>query len=143
MPELPDLRILAEASRPRSADAPFRVARPQPLVMRGTSAELDGLVGQQLDGVERRGKFLMFRFSRDRIVMNLMLTGRLGLAAPGAKAWPQTAFVFTFGGRAGHRPTARPPGHAARHWLPRTTSRSSCATATRRGWARSTSCRRA
>ena len=32
--------------------------------------------------------------------MNLMLTGRLGMAAPGAKAYPQTVFVMTFGTRA-------------------------------------------
>jgi formamidopyrimidine-DNA glycosylase len=100
VPELPDLRILAEAftsalgGRALSA---WQVA--QPLVLRGTSSELDGLVGQHLDSVEQRGKFLTFRFSRDRIVINAMLTGRLGLAAPGTKPFPQTAMTFTFSGR--------------------------------------------
>ena len=68
--------------------------------------------------VEQRGKFLTFRFERDRVVINAMLTGRLGFAAPGAKAWSQMAAVFGFGPR-----EAGPPKDAARWtrkaaWLP-------------------------
>ncbi len=62
----------------------------QSLVMRGTAAELAALEGQTLVSVRRRGKFLVVQLERDRIVMNLMLTGRLGMAAPGAKAISQT-----------------------------------------------------
>ena len=118
VPELPDLRILAEAftsalgGRALSA---WRVT--QPLVLRGTSAELDGLVGQHLDSVDQRGKFLTFRFSRDRIVINAMLTGRLGLAAPGTKPFPQTAMTFTFGGRPG-RPSDVAAWTKDAAWLP-------------------------
>ena len=56
---------------------------PQSLVLRGTPAELAAYNGQVLNGVARRGKFLVFSFARDRIIVNAMLTGRLGFAVPG------------------------------------------------------------
>ena len=102
MPELPDLDILADAAHAALAGRPVTSTSViQPLVMRATAAELQALGGQVLLGVRRRGKFLVFQFDRDRIVMNLMLTGRLGMAAPGAKALPQTVFVMTLDSRAG------------------------------------------
>lgn len=101
MPELPDLDILADAGHAALVGRPLLTSDVvQPLVMRGTAAELAALQGQVLRSVRRRGKFLVFQFDRDRVVMNLMLTGRLGFVAPGTKAFPQTAFVMTFGQRA-------------------------------------------
>jgi formamidopyrimidine-DNA glycosylase len=100
MPELPDLEILADAFHAGLVGRPLEaVSTPQSLVVRGTPTELDALRGQHLTSVRRRGKFLSFAFERDRIVVNAMLTGRLGFARPGAKAWPQTAAVFGFGPR--------------------------------------------
>ena len=124
MPELPDLAILADALdtglRRRRLTA---AATPQSLVLRGTPAELAAFGGQRLIEIERRGKFLILRFERDKMVLNLMLTGRLGLGVPGSRALPQTAAVLTFspaeaGRPAGRRrPTPDWPGvHAA--WLP-------------------------
>ena len=49
--------------------------------------------------------------------MNLMLTGRLGMAAPGAKALPQTVFAMTFDGRPGGPSDAAPWTRGAA-WLP-------------------------
>jgi formamidopyrimidine-DNA glycosylase len=118
VPELPDLRILADAFTSALAGrtlTAWHVA--QPLVLRGTSAELDGLVGQRLDAVEQRGKFLTFRFSRDRVVINAMLTGRLGLSAPGTKPFPQTAMTFTFGNRS-DRPSEAAAWTIDAAWLP-------------------------
>jgi formamidopyrimidine-DNA glycosylase len=118
MPELPDLRILAEAFTSALGGRPLGAWQvTQPLVLRGTSSELDALVGQRLAEVEQRGKFLTFRFDRDRVVINAMLTGRLGLATPGSKALPQTAATFTFGARTGRpaRPAAWTRDAA---WLP-------------------------
>lgn len=125
MPELPDLAILADAldtaltGRPLSA-----AATPQSLVLRGTPGELAAYHGQLLHQVTRRGKFLVFRFARGQMIFNPMLTGRLGLALPGAKAWPQTAAVLSFAsapagpgsiaGRTGALPAW--PGQA--EWLP-------------------------
>ena len=101
MPELPDLAILADALDAALAARPLAsVATPQSLVLRGTTAELAALAGQELVDVRRRGKFLTFRFDRDRLVVNAMLTGRIGLAQPGARPFPQTAAVMTFGPRA-------------------------------------------
>jgi formamidopyrimidine-DNA glycosylase len=118
VPELPDLRILAEAfTSALGGRALTAWSVVQPLVLRGTSAELDALVGQHLRDVEQRGKFLTFGFERDRVVVNAMLTGRLGLAAPGSKPFPQMAMTFTFGER-----TERPTGPALwtrdAEWLP-------------------------
>ncbi len=102
MPELPDLAILADVLHAALAGRPVVATDvAQPLVMRATSAELAALEGQALRSVRRRGKFLLFDLERDRIVINPMLTGRLGMATPGAKAFPGTAFVLTLGPRDG------------------------------------------
>jgi len=101
VPELPDLAILADALDSALSGRSLQAwATPQSLVVRGTPAELDSFVGQQLIEVWRRGKFIGFQFERDRLVLNPMLTGRIGLAAPKTKPLPNTAVVLTFGGRA-------------------------------------------
>ena len=117
MPELPDLDILADATDAALSGRPLlTVAVAQPLVIRGTPTELEALRGQQLVSVAQRGKFLTFQFDRDRIVINPMLTGRLGLGVPGTKALPQTAFTMRFGARNG---IARAPAWArGAAWLP-------------------------
>ncbi len=102
MPELPDLRILADAFTATLAGRSLEsVALTQPLVLRGTTAELRGFEGLVLGRVEQRGKFLTLRFGDDRIVVNAMLSGRLGLAEPGAKSFSSTALVLSFGPRTG------------------------------------------
>ncbi len=122
MPELPDLAILADALDTALAGRTVAAAEvPQSLVLRGTSAELDALRGQSLKRLSRRGKFLVLELERDRAIINPMLTGRLGLAGAGAKAWPQVAAVMTFNAQAG-APRTRPPlprwpGRTA-GWLP-------------------------
>lgn len=100
VPELPDLAILADALDAALAGRPLeRAATPQSLVLRGTPSELTALRGQRLIELTRRGKFLVFQFERDQMIVNLMLTGRMGLSAIGLKAWPQTAAVLAFGPR--------------------------------------------
>ncbi len=76
--------------------------------MRGTPAELDGLVGQELRRISRRGKFLLADLDRDRVVFSPMLTGRFQLADPVAALPSKTAVVLGFG------PRARKPRDAAR-----------------------------
>lgn len=123
MPELPDLAILADALDTALSGRSLQAwATPQSLVVRGTPAELDGFIGQQLIEVWRRGKFIGFQFERDRLLLNAMLTGRIGLAPPKTKPLPNTAVVLTFGGAAklpAGRAHALPvwPGRAAA-WLP-------------------------
>ena len=55
--------------------------------------------GQRLVRVAHRGKFLTLQLESGRVVINAMLTGRLGLAAPGTKPFSATALVLTFGPR--------------------------------------------
>ncbi len=118
MPELPDLAIVADALHAALAGRPIASARaPGPLAVRGTPAELDGLIGQELRSLRRRGKFLIAQLDRDRVVFSPMLTGRFQLAAPTAALPTKTAVVLGFGSR------AAPPRDAARwtaraSWLP-------------------------
>jgi formamidopyrimidine-DNA glycosylase len=100
MPELPDLDVLADAFHAALAGRPvLGAAVPQPLVVRGTGVELAALPGQRLRRVEQRGKFLLLTMDRDRIVVNPMLTGRLGIAAPGTRPLASTAFTLALGPR--------------------------------------------
>lgn len=124
VPELPDLAILADALDAGLAGRPLGgTAVHQPLVVRGTPAELAALAGQHLERVSRRGKFLTFQFTRDRLVVNAMLTGRLGLLPAGSKPWPRAAAVLSFEARADSPPWEAAPlapaawlAHA--DWLP-------------------------
>jgi formamidopyrimidine-DNA glycosylase len=119
VPELPDLTVVAEAFHTALTGRSIRSATaPGPLAVRGTPAELTGLVGQRLVALRRRGKFLLLELERDGIVVNPMLTGRFQLALPGAKQPTKTAVVLGFGER-----SAGPPRDAARWtrgapWLP-------------------------
>ncbi len=119
MPELPDIAILADALDVVLAGRPLTGSKiVQTLVLRGTPAELAAFEGQTLLDITRRGKFLVLRFERDKMTFNPMLTGRLGVATAGDKAWPQWAAMFEFGAATGKaRPHAWPPAKAP--WLPR------------------------
>ncbi|HET7030443.1 MAG TPA: DNA-formamidopyrimidine glycosylase family protein [Candidatus Limnocylindrales bacterium] len=118
MPELPDLAVVADAFHAALAGRSITSASaPGPLAVRGTPAELEALVGQELRSIRRRGKLLLVELRRDRIVANPMLTGRFQLAAPGTALPSKTAVVLAFG------PRARRPRDAARWtakapWMP-------------------------
>jgi formamidopyrimidine-DNA glycosylase len=119
VPELPDLTIVAEAFDAALRGRPIESATaPGPLAVRGTPAELDGLVGQRVEAVRRRGKFLEIDLDRDRVVVNPMLTGRFQLAAPGTKQPSKTALVMGFAEASatpGFKPAAWTRGAS---WLP-------------------------
>jgi formamidopyrimidine-DNA glycosylase len=101
VPELPDLVVVSEAFHAALAGrSVIRASAPAPLSVRGTPTELAACIGQRLEAVRRRGKFVSFELERDRIVVNAMLTGRFQLAAPGTKSPPRTALVLAFGPRA-------------------------------------------
>lgn len=107
MPELPDLTIVSEAFHAALAGRPLvRATAPGPLAVRGTPAELEALVGQRLQGISRRGKFLRLQLERDAVVVNAMLTGRFQLAGPDQRVPGKTALILAFG--------SRQPGHRAR-----------------------------
>jgi len=117
VPELPDLAVVADALHAALSGRVVTDAEAAaPLAVRGTPAELDALVGQRVDRVTRRGKFVLFHLERDDVAINAMLTGRFQLAAPGERRPPKTAFVVRFGPRA-TSPTAAPWTRGAA-WLP-------------------------
>jgi formamidopyrimidine-DNA glycosylase len=100
VPELPDLTVVADALHAALAGRAVTSAdAPGPLAVRGTPAELSGLVGQRLVTIRRRGKFLLIELDRDSLACNPMLTGRFQLAAPGDKLPTKTAVVLGFGPR--------------------------------------------
>ena len=118
MPESPDLTVVAEALHAALAGRAIQDAEaPGPLAVRGTPAELADLVGQHVESVRHRGKFLLIELERDAIACNPMLTGRFQLAEAGAKRPAKTAVVFGFGPRAGRPPDGAPWTHDAA-WLP-------------------------
>jgi len=101
VPELPDLDVVADALHAALTGRPLTGVRAlAPLAVRGTPAELDGLVGQGVARVARVGKFLDLDLTRDRVVVNPMLTGRFQLAGRGEKAPSGTAVELVFGPRA-------------------------------------------
>jgi formamidopyrimidine-DNA glycosylase len=101
VPELPDLTVVAEAFHAALAGRRISSAVTHaPLAVRGTPAELAGLVGREVRSIEQRGKFLLLELDRDRVVFNPMLTGRFQLALPDAKLPTKTALVLGFGPRA-------------------------------------------
>ena len=119
MPELPDLAIVADAFQAalvgRAVTSASALA---PLAVRGTPAELEGLVGQRLMNLRRRGTLLIFEFDRDRVVVNPMLTGRFQVAAPGDKLPTKTAVVLGFGPRSAEKRRVAAWTKRA-SWLPR------------------------
>ena len=107
MPELPDLVHIVRALSPELAGkAVVAAAVKEPIVLRilipGGFGEI--LEGARFRGLERHGPFLRFSLERDQIqpsrplrldlIMHLMLTGRLRLAAKGEKRLPYTAFTL-------------------------------------------------
>jgi formamidopyrimidine-DNA glycosylase len=120
VPELPDLRILAEAFTAALADRRLlAIDVREPLVMRGTRSDMEALAGQSLGGVTQRGKFLILDLETGRVVVNAMLTGRAGLSAQGEPPLRQTAAVLSFSARRAAPDPARSAAwtHGAA-WLP-------------------------
>jgi formamidopyrimidine-DNA glycosylase len=122
VPELPDLAILADAFHAALAGRALRSLDVRhPFVLRATPPEVEALRAQELRSVQRRGKFVVFSFERDRLVANAMLTGRFRMspagAAPTKRGGTKEGLLFVFGSR------GKPPSDAAdwtqnASWLP-------------------------
>jgi len=118
VPELPDLAVVADALHAALAGRSITSARaPGPLAVRGTPAELEALVGQELRSIRRRGKFLIAALAREQVVFSPMLTGRFQLAPPSASLPSKTAVVLGFGSRA-RRPRDAAKWTARASWMP-------------------------
>ena len=118
VPELPDLTIVCDALHAALAGRRIvRASSPGPLAVRGTPTELEALVGQGLEAVTRRGKFLRLQLERDAIAINAMLTGRFQLATPDQRVTRKTALILVFGSRP-KRPARTAPWTRDAQWLP-------------------------
>ena len=118
-PSCPIWRSSRTPSTPRwPGRSIVRAEAPAPLAVRGTPAELQALVGQELRGVRRRGKFIVLDLERDRIAINAMLTGRFQLAAPGDKRAAEHRRDPRLRPAAGRGRATPRPGRAGASWLP-------------------------
>lgn len=120
VPELPDLDVVADALHAALTGRVLIAARAvNPLVVRGTPAELGALAGQRVMKIARVGKFLAMDLDRDRVVINPMLTGRFQLApTPDTKAPSGVAVVLAFGVRHTGVPSDASAWTAGAAWIP-------------------------
>jgi formamidopyrimidine-DNA glycosylase len=117
VPELPDLAILADAFDAILAGRRLTAVRvADALVLRATPQQAAELVGELVERVERRGKHLVFRLEGHDVWAAPMLSGRFGLAAPGA-AKPKAAVTFVVGPRAA-APRAPAAWMSGASWFP-------------------------
>ena len=101
MPELPEMQALAE--RLDAALAGSRLAGYDPLqfsALKTFSPPPEEVVGRVLEGVGRRGKYLVMRFGGPRILVHLSQGGRIDLEDPPKRTKPRGAVVrLRFEGR--------------------------------------------
>jgi formamidopyrimidine-DNA glycosylase len=100
MPELPEITALAERIHARVAGHAFAGA--VPLSFSGLKTVVPGpetLVGRPLEGVGRRGKYLVLEFGGPRILVHLSQGGRVDIEDPPKTSKPKGAVVrFRFEG---------------------------------------------
>lgn len=101
MPELPEVQALAERLDAAVAGAPFAgAAILQFSSLKTVSPRPESLVGTTLDGVARRGKFVVMRFGGPRLLFHLSQGGRVDVEDPPKRTRPRGCVVrLTFGGR--------------------------------------------
>ena len=86
MPELPDVELYLAALRSHVAGERLNRARlASPFLLRSVDPPLDALHGRRVEGFERLGKRIVWRFEDDLFaVMHLMIAGRLRWREPAA-----------------------------------------------------------
>ncbi len=101
MPELPEVQALAERLDAAMVGAPFDGAEIlQFSSLKTVSPRPESLVGATLEGVGRRGKFVVMRFGGPRLLFHLSHGGRVDLEEPPKRTRPRGCVVrLTFGGR--------------------------------------------
>ncbi len=99
MPELPDIEAYLAALRPRVLNQVLQQVRiGSPFLLRTADPPLSAVEGQQITGLSRIGKRIVFTFANGvSIVLHLMIAGRLHWANPGVKLVPRrTLAAFDF-----------------------------------------------
>jgi formamidopyrimidine-DNA glycosylase len=101
VPELPEVQALAERLDAAVAGALFAGAEVlQFSSLKTVSPRPESLVGVTLEGVSRRGKFVIFEFAGPRFLVHLSQGGRIDVEDPPKKTRPRGAVVrLAFGGR--------------------------------------------
>lgn len=101
MPELPEVQALAERLDAAVAGAPFAGATVlQFSSLKTVSPRPESLIGAPLEGVGRRGKYLVFEFAGPRLLVHLSQGGRIDVEDPPKKTRPRGAVVrLAFDGR--------------------------------------------
>jgi formamidopyrimidine-DNA glycosylase len=104
LPELPELELLRTALTGYAAGKTILAVTCDParaFVIRYPPLDFArDLAGRTIDRVDRRGKFLIFRFADDgpSLIINPMLSGRFAYCSRGAPALPATCFTLQLSG---------------------------------------------
>ena len=98
MPEAPDLEIIKDYLNDAVAGRKVVSARVlRPTVLRSLHGDFaTDLPGRKLQGVERRGKFLLADFGDASLVVNPMLTGAFQHCPTSAKPFKRVCFAISF-----------------------------------------------
>jgi len=103
MPELPEVETIKNELSPRVVGQRFtQVAILDTELVCGGSAEevRRGLIGQKVESLERRGKYLIFQLSNGRsLIMHLRMTGVLLLNPRGVDRYARAVFHLSNGHR--------------------------------------------
>lgn len=101
MPELPEVQALAERLDALLAGAPLAGADPlQFSALKTYEPTPESLVGRTVEGVGRRGKYVVFRFGGPRLLVHLSQGGRITVEDPPKRTRPRGAVVrLRFRGR--------------------------------------------
>jgi formamidopyrimidine-DNA glycosylase len=103
MPELPEVETIKNELSPWVVGQSFtQVNILDPRVVRGASAEeiSRGLVGQKVESLDRRGKYLIFHLSNGRsLIMHLRMTGSLLLNPKGVDRYARAVLHLSNGHR--------------------------------------------
>ncbi len=98
MPELPEVEAIKRAIEPQIQGLSIKNIdiRRQEIIAHPTADEfVQRLTGQMVDGMERRGKFLLIRLeSGDRVILHLRMTGCLLFTPSGHPEEKHTHLVF-------------------------------------------------
>lgn len=101
MPELPEVETYARdlaGVLPGRRLTGARVGWPNQLPRNDAGEFSDDVAGQRIEGVSRRGKYLVFRLSRDWLLVHLKMSGRFAIAPRSAPADPHAHLVLALDG---------------------------------------------
>ena len=98
VPEAPDLEVIREYLTARTVGVEISAASViKPSVLRSLAGDFaSDVAGRTVDGIDRRGKFLIFRLSGDRLlVANPMLTGAFQYCSPKERVFKRTCLTLS------------------------------------------------